>query len=66
MDNGDILVLAEDPDFVTVEDVVVLLDRETGKIKKRWDLKDCLTPGDGPSGGYTDRDWFHNNALLVR
>ena len=63
MDNGDILVLAEDPDFVTVEDVVVLLDRETGKIKKRWDLKDCLTPGDGPSGGYTDRDWFHNNAL---
>lgn len=63
MDSGDILVLTEDPSYETVEDVVVLLDRETGLIKRTWDLKDCLTPGEGPSGGYTDRDWFHNNAL---
>lgn len=63
MENGDILVLTEDPGFETMEDVVVLLDRETGKIKKTWDLKDCLVPGEGPSGGYTDKDWFHNNAM---
>lgn len=63
MENGDILVLTEDPSYQTVEDVVVLLDRKTGMIKKTWDLKDCLTPGEGPSGGYTDKDWFHNNAL---
>ena len=63
MDNGDLLVLTEDPSYQTVEDVIVLLDRKTGLIKRTWDLKDCLTPGEGPSGGYTDRDWFHNNAL---
>ncbi len=63
MENGDILVLTEDPGYETVEDVVALLDRTTGKVKRIWDLKDCLVPGEGPSGGYTDRDWFHNNAL---
>lgn len=63
MEDGNLLILSEDEDFKTVEDVVVLIDRETGEIRKRWDLKDILTPGEGPSGGYTDRDWFHNNAL---
>ncbi len=63
MEDGNLLVLSEDEDFKTVEDVVVLIDRVTGEIRKRWDLKDILTPGEGPSGGYTDRDWFHNNAL---
>ena len=63
MDNGDILVLTEDPSYQTVEDVIVLLDRQTGMVNKTWDLKDCLTPGEGPSGGYTAKDWFHNNAL---
>lgn len=63
MDNGDLLVLSDDPNYSTVEDVIVLLDRKTGQIKRKWDLHDCLIPGEGPSGGYTDRDWFHNNAL---
>lgn len=63
MEDGNLLILTEDPDFQTVEDIIVLIDRKTGKILKRWDLKNCLTPGDGPSGGYTDKDWFHNNAL---
>ncbi len=63
MEDGNILVLTEDPGYETVEDVIVLLDRETGEIRKTWDLKDCLVPGEGPSGGYTPKDWFHNNAL---
>ena len=63
MEDGNILVLTEDPGYETVEDVIVLLDRETGEIKRTWDLKDCLVPGEGPSGGYTPKDWFHNNAL---
>lgn len=63
MENGDLLVLTEAPDYETVEDVVVLIDRETGEIRKTWDLKDCLVPGEGPSGGFTQKDWFHNNAL---
>ena len=63
MEDGNLLVLTEDPSYVTVEDLVVLIDREDGRILKTWDLKNCLVPGEGPSGGYTDKDWFHNNAL---
>lgn len=63
MEDGNLLVLTEDPSYETVEDLVVLIDREDGRILKTWDLKNCLVPGEGPSGGYTDKDWFHNNAL---
>lgn len=63
MEDGNLLILTESPTYETVEDEIVLIDRKTGAILKKWDLKDCLTPGDGPSGGYTDKDWFHNNAL---
>ena len=63
MEDGNLLVLSENPNYTTVEDEIVLIDRINGNILRRWDLKDCLTPGDGPSGGYTDKDWFHNNAL---
>ena len=63
MEDGNLLVLTEDPSYETVEDVIVLLERNTGEILKTWDLKECLVPGEGPSGGYTDKDWFHNNAL---
>lgn len=63
MENGDLLVLGDDPGYLTVEDVIVLLDRKTGMVKKKWDLHQYMIPGEGPSGGYTDRDWLHNNAL---
>ncbi len=63
MEDGNLLVLTEDPSYETVEDQIVLIDRGTGEVLKTWDLKDCLVPGEGPSGGYTDKDWFHNNAL---
>lgn len=63
MEDGNLLVLSNHPSYETVEDVIVLLDRKTGNILKTWDLKNCLTPGEGPSGGYTSKDWFHNNAM---
>ena len=42
---------------------MILLDRGTGEELKRWDLKDCLIPGEGKSGSWSEKDWFHNNAL---
>lgn len=63
MPNGDLLVLTEDLTSDTVEDMCVLIDRETGEIKKTWDYKTFLTPGDGKSGSWSDHDWFHNNAV---
>ncbi|MCI8376422.1 MAG: aryl-sulfate sulfotransferase [Lachnospiraceae bacterium] len=64
MEDGNILALTEGESYETVEDMVVLLDRKTGEIRRTWDLKNCLTPGEGASGGCTPRDWFHGNALF--
>lgn len=63
MEDGNLLVLTDEESYRTVEDVIVLIDRNTGKVLKKWDLKSVLVPGEGPSGGFTETDWFHNNAL---
>ena len=63
MEDGNLLVLTEDLNSETVEDMCILLDRETGEILRTWDYKQELTPGDGAGVSYTDEDWFHNNAV---
>jgi arylsulfate sulfotransferase len=63
MPDGDLLVLTQGEDAATVEDTCVLIDRKTGEIKKTWDYKDVITPGDSSSGLATEEDWFHNNAV---
>ncbi|MDD3251402.1 MAG: aryl-sulfate sulfotransferase [Lachnospiraceae bacterium] len=63
MPNGDLLSLTEDFHTDTVEDMLVLIDRETGAIKKTWDYKNFLKPGCSKSGSWSDEDWFHNNAV---
>lgn len=63
MPDGDLLVLTSDMSRDTVEDVCVLLDRETGVVKKTWDYTKVITPGDSNSGLATHEDWFHNNAV---
>lgn len=63
MEDGNILALTFDFYSGTVEDVCVLLDKDTGEILKKWDYKDVL-PQHGPgSGSQTEEDWFHNNAV---
>lgn len=63
MEDGNLLVLTEDLQSETVEDMLVLIDRNTGDILKTWDYKKFLEPGTGPSGSWTAHDWFHNNAV---
>ena len=64
MPDGNLLVLTEDLRSATVEDMCVLVDRETGEILKTWDFKDFLDPAKvAPSGSHDDHDWFHNNAV---
>lgn len=64
MEDGNLLVLTFDMYSGTVEDVCVLIDRETGEILKKWDYKDVLPqyPVAG-SGSQNEEDWFHNNAV---
>jgi len=65
MENGNLLVASDDfnNEDGTVEDYIVELDRKTGKIVKRFDLKDILPMEDGKSENWISYDWFHNNAV---
>ena len=65
MENGNLLIASDDfyNDDGTVEDYIVELDRKTGKIKKRFDLKDILNMEDGKSENWIAYDWFHNNSV---
>ena len=64
MEDGNLLVLTEDLNSETVEDMCILLDRETGEILRTWDYKDFLDPTKvAHSGSWTEEDWFHNNAV---
>lgn len=64
MEDGNILMLTFDMYAGTVEDVCVLLDKDTGEVLKKWDYKDVLPqyPIAG-SGSQDQHDWFHNNAV---
>lgn len=63
MPDGNLLCLTEDLRSDTVEDMCVLIDRESGAILKTWDYKNVIQPGLGKSGSWSERDWFHNNAV---
>ena len=65
MPNGNLLVSSDNFNSGrgTVEDYIVELDRETGKIVKTIDLKEILNTEDGKSENWVDYDWFHNNSV---
>ena len=63
MEDGNILVLTQDADAPTVEDVCALIHKDTGEILKRWDYKSVLPQDCGKSGSWDERDWFHNNSI---
>lgn len=79
MEDGNLLCLTDDLTSETVEDMCVLLDRNTGAILKTWDYKEVFqkafgdmsedhskwfnTKGIGQSGSWSAHDWFHNNAV---
>ncbi len=64
MENGNVLILTQHLPRGTVEDVCVLVDRNTGEILKEWDHQDVLPVYPvGGSGSQDGHDWFHNNAV---
>ena len=65
MENGNLLIASDDfyNEKGTVEDYIVELDRNAGKIVKTFDLKDILNMQDGKSENWIDYDWFHNNSV---
>lgn len=63
MEDGNLLILTQQPEAATVEDCCVLVDKDTGKILKSWDYKKVLPQDKGGSGSQDEHDWFHNNAV---
>lgn len=63
MEDGNLLILTQDPPRGTVEDMCALVDRETGAIIRRWDFQDNLPRNVGGSGSQDKHDWFHNNSV---
>ncbi|RYD05813.1 hypothetical protein N752_07935 [Desulforamulus aquiferis] len=63
MEDGNLLILTQDLPRGTVEDMLVLVDRQTGQILKTWDYQKVLPTNVGGSGSQDGHDWFHNNAV---
>lgn len=63
MENGNLLVASDNFEDGTVEDYIVEIDRNTGAIVKRIDLKDILPVDKGDNVYTTKYDWFHNNSV---
>lgn len=65
MENGNLLISSDNFNSGdgTVEDYIVEMDRKTGKIVKKYDLKDILNEKDGQSENWSSYDWFHNNSV---
>jgi arylsulfate sulfotransferase len=63
MEDGNILILTQDPPRGTVEDTCVLVDRKSGDILKTWDYQKALPQDAGGSGSQSSYDWFHNNSV---
>ncbi len=63
LENGNILALSNDFANNTVEDYIVEIEKDTGKIVKEIDLKNILNTEDGKSENWIDYDWFHANSI---
>lgn len=63
MENGNLLVASDDFSSGTVEDYIVEVDRSTGNVVRKFDLKDILPKDQGKSASWTEYDWFHNNSV---
>lgn len=65
LENGDLAILSDDfsEGSDSVEDICVIVDRESGEVKKSIDLRKILPRGRALSGCGTWRDWFHNNSV---
>lgn len=61
--NGDIVALSCDLENGTVEDMAVVIDKDTGHVKRTIKFANFIKPGAQKSGSWSDEDWFHCNAV---
>lgn len=61
--DGNIVILTADPNRDTVEDVCLVLNRETGKVIKTFDLKQYFSTEAVSGNRASTNDWLHCNAV---
>ena len=61
--NGDLLLTVNSDELETVEDVIVLMDRNLGQIKRVWDLNASIPRNYELIRDTTD--WLHVNAVTL-
>ena len=61
--DGDYLVLNSNFHEGTVEDHAVIIDHQTGRVKRTINFAEIIKPGAQKSGSWSDEDWFHCNAV---
>lgn len=77
--DGNLIAAATDYTKKTINDVIVLIDRETGEVLRRWDMDEILgrygisllaTPSyelpvlRAEDGTEYNENWFHNNSVV--
>ena len=63
LDNNNFLVLSNEYEDNTIEDIIIEIDYETGNIIRTIDLKDIIPLEQGKSENWSEEDWFHNNSI---
>jgi arylsulfate sulfotransferase len=64
--NGNFLVTVDEKGSQTIEDIVIEIDRESGEIVRKWDLKQSMVYGRRTwptTRRDPNEDWFHANGL---
>jgi arylsulfate sulfotransferase len=64
MPSGNFLVASNSNNGVSIEDLVVEIDRASGSIVKSWDLNKILDPSRKAMPDTGPTDWFHMNSLF--
>jgi len=62
--NGNLLVTSSDLKSDTIEDFIYEVDRKSGHIVRRIDLKQILDVNRPPEIGKPSNDWFHLNSIV--
>ncbi len=63
MENGDLLVASNDFETDTLADVLALIDRETGRVKKTWNFTETLPQDEGRMENWQPKLWLHINSV---
>ena len=64
MPSGNFLVTSNSNNGVSIEDLVVEVDRVSGSIVKLWDMNKILDPSRKALPDSESNDWFHMNSLF--